>query len=72
MSHVHLFQEDLLHDLPSHRHEAHQAVVARPSFLPFLNMGMMFLFFQSPGTSPDSYDFSDMMESGLATTSAPL
>jgi len=35
-----------------------------------MNMGVTFSFFQSPGTSPDSYDFSNMMESSLATTSA--
>ena len=28
------------------------------SFLPFLKMGVMFLFFQSPGTSPDSHDLT--------------
>jgi len=30
----------------------------------------MFPFFQSLGTSPDYHDFSNIMESGLATTSA--
>ena len=30
----------------------------------------MFPFFQSLGTSPDCHDFSNIMESGLATTSA--
>ncbi|XP_032303953.1 uncharacterized protein LOC107321458 isoform X1 [Coturnix japonica] len=54
-------EEDLLH--------RHQPVVAEPSFLRFLNMGVMFLFFQSPRTSPDSCNLSNMMESSLATTS---
>ena len=30
----------------------------------------MFQFFQSRGTSPENHDFSNMMESGLASTSA--
>lgn len=38
-------------------------------FLPFLKMGVMFPFFQSLGTFPDSQDFSNMMESILATMS---
>ena len=42
----------------------------RSSFLPFLNMGLMFPFFQSSGTSPDSHDFSNMMEGGLETIQA--
>jgi len=29
-------------------------------------MGAMFPFLQSPGTSPDCHDLSDIMESGLA------
>ncbi|GAB0209091.1 hypothetical protein GRJ2_003374800 [Grus japonensis] len=33
-------------------------------------MGVMFPLFQSAGTSPDCQDFSNMMESGLATSSA--
>jgi len=36
----------------------------RSSFLPFLKMGVTFPFFQSLETSPDSCDFSNMMESG--------
>jgi len=40
------------------------------SFVPFLNMGAMFPFFQSPGTLPDCHDLLNAMESGLATTSA--
>jgi len=39
-------------------------------FLPFLKMERIFPFFQSPRTSPDSHDFSNMVERGLATTSA--
>ena len=35
------------------------------SFFPFLNVGVMFPFFQSPGTSLDSHDFSKTMKSGL-------
>jgi len=41
----------------------------RPSFLSFLKMRMMFPLIQSPGTSPDSHGFSNMMESSLTTTS---
>lgn len=37
---------------------------------PFLNTGVMFSFFQSPWTLSDSHDFSNMMGSSLATTSA--
>ena len=37
------------------------------SFLLFLKMGVMFPFYQSLGTSPDSHRFSNMMESSLAT-----
>ena len=33
-------------------------------------MGVMFPFLQSPGTLPDTHDFSNTVESGLATTSA--
>ena len=40
------------------------------SFLPFLYTAVMFAFFQSPGTSPDSQDFSNTMESGSATARA--
>ena len=40
------------------------------SFLPFLKMGVMFPLFQSVGTSLDCNDFSNMMDSGLATSSA--
>ena len=36
----------------------------------FLNLAVMFPFFQSPGTVPDNHDFSNMIENGLATTSA--
>jgi len=48
--------------------EAHQPVVPRVILYPFLKNG--FPFFQSSGTSPDSHDFSNMMKSGSATTSA--
>jgi len=34
-------------------------------FLPFLKMGVVFPFFQSPGTLLGSHDFSNMMESIL-------
>jgi len=63
-----LFQEDLLHDLPRHRGEAHQPVVPWVLLSPFLkNASDMFTFFQSPGTSlHDSHYFLNMMESGLA------
>jgi len=40
------------------------------SFLPFFKMDAMFPFFQSPGTSSDCYDFSNIVKSGLASTSA--
>lgn len=41
----------------------------RFSFLPFLKMGVMLPFSQSLGILPDSHDFSNMMESALATIS---
>lgn len=47
----------------------HVCVVSGPSFLPVLKMGVMFLFLQSPRTSPNSHNFLNMMESGLAATS---
>lgn len=40
------------------------------SLILYLKMGVMFPFLQPPETSPDSQDFSDMMESVLAVTSA--
>jgi len=39
------------------------------SFLPFLKMGTMFPFFQSPGTSPDCHNLSNIVESDMAMTS---
>ena len=51
----HCFQKDLFHDLAKHRSEAHQSVL--PQVLlstPFKN-GVMFPFFQSPGTSLNCY-----------------
>jgi len=44
--------------------------LAGQSFLLFLKMGTMFPFSHSPGTSPDSHDLSNIMESGLGTASA--
>lgn len=43
--------------------------VPRSPFPPFLKMGVMFPFSQSLGILPDSHDFLNMMESGLATIS---
>ena len=40
------------------------------SFLPFLKMDVTLLFFQTPGTSPDHYYFSNIIESGLVTMPA--
>jgi len=40
------------------------------SFCPLLKMGVMFLLFQSVGTSPDCHDFSNMMDSSFATSCA--
>jgi len=40
------------------------------SFPRCLKMDVMLPFFQSLGTLPEGYDFSDMMESSLATTGA--
>lgn len=64
---VPLLLADLLRDLPRQRGEAHLAVVPRV-FLLFLEGGAMFPFLQSPGTFPDSRDFSDRTESGIAAT----
>ena len=60
----------LLHDLPRHRQEAHQPVVPLVYLSPFLENVCDVPFFQSLGTLPDSHDFSNMMESGFAATSA--
>jgi len=42
------------------------------SFLPILKTGVMFPLFQAVGTSPDCHDFSNMVDSGLATSSHQL
>lgn len=52
-----------------HRHEAHWRMVPRFSFLPFKKMEVIFPFLQSLGTLPDCYDFLNMMESDLGTSS---
>ena len=52
------------------RREAQQPMVPQVSFSPFLKMGVIFPFFLSLETSCGSHDFSNMMESILATTSA--
>ena len=66
--HVHNFQEDLLHDLAGHRGETDWPVVVH--FIPYsiLKMEIMFLPFQSVGTSLDCNNFSDVMDSGVATS----
>lgn len=65
---VPLLLADLLRDLPRQRGEAHLAVVPRVFLPPFPRRGAMFPFLQSPGTFPDSRDFSDRTESGIAAT----
>lgn len=59
---------------PWHRGEADMYSKANrfsgSSILPFLKMLVRFLFFQSLRTSPDSRDFSNIMESSLETASA--
>ena len=57
-------------DLPRHRGVVHQPVVPHVLLPFFLVNGSMFPFFPSTGTLSDSYDFSNMMENGSATTSA--
>lgn len=42
----------------------------KSSSIPFIKMEAMFSFFQALETSPDSNNFLNMMQSGLATTSA--
>ena len=41
-----------------------------PAFYSVLVMAAVLPFFQSPGTSPECRDFSNIMEGGLETTSA--
>lgn len=36
------------------------------SFLPFLTLGTLFLFFQSPGTSPGCHEFPNIPQSGIS------
>ena len=38
-------------------------------YFPFLKIRVTFTFFLPPGTSPDSHNFSNTMESGLLATS---
>lgn len=49
--------------------EAHWLMVPRFFFLLFKEMEVLFPFLQTLDTLPDSHDFSDMMESGLGTSS---
>ena len=42
----------------------------RSFFLPFLKIGVAFVFLQSSGTSPSHHDHLKIIESGLAMTSA--
>jgi len=44
-------------------------VVPHSSFLPFLKMDVTLPFLQSPGTSPDHHDFSNIIKSGTEETS---
>jgi len=41
-------------------------------FFPFSKMGVLIHLFQSVGTSLDCYNFSNMMDSGLATSTSSL
>ena len=72
VSHVpeHSFQKDQFHDLPRYRVRLTGLFFLRSSFLSFLKMGVIVLFFQSLRISSDSHDFSDTMESALETVSA--
>lgn len=59
-------QEDLLHDCA--RYRLTSQYFPGPSF-PFLKMEIIFLLFQSMGTSLDCHDLPNMMDSSLATSS---
>jgi len=56
--------------LPSLTDKRLQPVVPQVFLSPFLENRIDVPFFQSPWTSPDSHEFSAMMENGLTTTSA--
>ena len=60
----------MLHDLPQQRGEA--GGLAVPWVIPatLLKMDVTLTFFQAPRTSSDHHDFSNIIESGLATMSA--
>ena len=66
----HSFQEDPLHDLARHRGETDWPVVPWVFFFSLFKNGGYISPFQSAGTSPDCHDFSNTMDSGLATSSA--
>lgn len=52
-----------------HRGETDRSVVSRVLLLTLFKDGYNISLFQSPWTSPDSHDFSNIMERCLATTS---
>lgn len=62
------FQEVLFHCIPRHRLETHWLVFSH-AFLSFLKVEAMVLFYQPPGTSLGSHDFSNIMDGLLVATS---
>lgn len=66
----HNFQEDPFCDLTRHGVEANLLVDSGSSLPSFLEMGVIFPFLPSLRPSPACRDFSNVMDSGLATTSA--
>lgn len=62
-----VFLEDLLHNVRRDWDEAHLPTAI---FLPFLMMGVTSVLFQTPGTFPDCYNRSKILESCLAMPQA--
>jgi len=65
----HSFQEDLLLDVPWYRGKTERLVFPWVLLSTFLKNCVTLPFFQSPGISPDCHNFSNIIESGLVTTS---
>lgn len=63
----HSFQEEFFCDLTGYRGEADWSVVPASFFLSFLNISVIFPFFQPQVTSPNCDYLSSMMETGFET-----
>lgn len=62
-------QQALFHNFPRDQTRLMCLSFTGSSFKPFLQMDSTLAFLQSPGTSPNLHNFSEIMESGLAMVS---